>query len=67
MDDDDFVEQLSEDSTSKLKSVSRADAKFALPRPVTSKKDKPVVRERVSESENSTAVAGNVLKLMNPH
>ena len=29
MDDDDFVEKLSEDSASKPKSVSRSDAKFA--------------------------------------
>ena len=40
MDDDDFVEELSQDSTSKPKSVSRTDPKFALPRPVTPKKDK---------------------------
>ena len=60
MDDDDFVEDLSQNSTSKSKSVSRSDAKFAPPRPVTPKKDRVVVRERVSESENSTAVAGNV-------
>ena len=60
MDDDDFVEDLSQNSTSKSKSVSKSDAKFALPRPVTPKRDKPPARDRVSESDNSTAVAGNL-------
>ena len=60
MNDDDFVENLSEKSTSKSKSVSRSDAKFAIPRLVTPKKVKAPVRDRALESKNSTAVAGNL-------
>ena len=58
MDDDDFVEEVTQKSISKAKSNSRSDAHFVQPRPVPLKKEKPSAR--VTDSENSTAVAGNL-------
>ena len=60
MDDDDFVQKSPLDSASKSKSVSKCDGKFVHPLPVTPKQFKGSVPQRVSESENSTAVAGNL-------
>ena len=60
MDDDDFVEEVTQKSTSKAKSVSKSDAQFVPPRPMTPKKDKPPGRDRLTDSENSTAVAANL-------
>ena len=57
MDDDDFLEKSSQDSAPRLKGVSKSDAKFVQPLPVTPKKIKPAVNDRVSESDKSTAVA----------
>ena len=58
MDDDNFVEEGIPKTTSKAKSVSRSDAQFVPPRPVPPKKEKPSAR--VTDSENSTDVAGNL-------
>ena len=52
MQDDDFAEEVTHKSTSKAKSVSKSDAQFVPPRPVTPKKEKP--SGRVTDSENST-------------
>ena len=60
MDDDDFVEKMSQDSGSKLKSVSKSDAKFVQPQLVAPKKARAPGKDRVSESENSTAVGGQL-------
>ena len=60
MDDDDFVEELSQKSTSKAKCASKSDAQFVPPRPVTPREDKPSGRDRMTDSENSTAVAANL-------
>ena len=56
------MEKLSQDSGPKSKSVSKSDAKFVQPHPVTRKKDRAPGNERVSESENSTAVAGQLIE-----
>ena len=56
MDDDDFVEEGIQKTTSKAKSVSKSDAQFVPPRPVTPRKEKP--SGRVTDSE--TAVASNL-------
>ena len=58
MQDDDFVEEGIQKSTSNAKSVSKSDAQFVPPRPVTPRKEKP--SGRVTDSENSTAVASNL-------
>ena len=58
MQDDDFVEEVTHKSTSKAKSVSISDAQFVPPRPLTPRKEKP--SGRVTDSENSTAVASNL-------
>jgi len=58
MDDDDFVAEGFKKSISKAKSTSRSDAQFVAPRPVTPRKEK--TSPRVTDSENSTAVAGNL-------
>ena len=59
MDDDDFVEEVTLKS-SISKSVSKSDSPFVPPRPVTPRKDKPSGRDRMTNSENSTAVAANL-------
>ena len=58
MQDDDFVEEVTQKSTSKATSVSKSDAQFVPPRPVTPRKEKP--SGSVTDSENSTAVASNL-------
>ena len=60
MEDDDFVDKSSQGSASQSKSVLKDDGKFVQPHPVTPKKDRGSGRQRVSESDNSTAVAGNL-------
>ena len=57
MDNDDFLEKSSQDSAPRLKGVSKSDAKFVQPLPVTPKKIKPAVNDRAPKSEKSTAVA----------
>ena len=57
IEDDDFVEKSSQDSASKSKG-SKDDSKFVRPLPVTPKaKEKLSGCKRVSESDDSTAVA----------
>ena len=58
MDDDDFVEEGIQKTSCKAKSKSRSEAQFVPPRPVTPRKEKSY--GRVTDSENSTAVAGNL-------
>ena len=63
MDDDDFVEKSSQGSASRLKGVSIDDGKFVRPLPVTTKaQEKSNGRKRVSETVDSTAVAGKLIK-----
>ena len=52
MDDDDFVEEVTQKSKSISKSVSKSDAQFVPPRPVTPRKDKPSGRDGLTDSEN---------------
>ena len=59
MEDDVFVDKSSQDS----KGVSRDDGKFVRPLPVTTKaQEKSSGRKRVSETDDSTAVAGKLIK-----
>ena len=63
MDDNDFVEKSSQGSASHSKGVSMDDGKFVRPLPVTTKaKEKSSGRKRVSETDDSTAVAGKLIK-----
>ena len=57
------MEKSSQGSASHSKSVSRDDGKFVRPLPVTPKaKEKSSGRKRVSETDDSTAVAGKLIK-----
>ena len=58
MEDDDFVEEGIQKTTSKAKAGFKTDAQFVPPRPVTPRKEKPT--GRVTDSETSTAVASNL-------
>ena len=63
MDDDYFVEKSFQASASHLKGVSRDDGKYVRPLPVTTKaQEKSSGRKRVSETDDSTAVAGKLIK-----
>ena len=63
MDNEDFVEKSSQGSVSHSKGVSRDDGKFVRPLPVTTKaQEKSSGRKRVSETDDSTAVAGKLIK-----
>ena len=62
MEGNDFVDKSSHDCASKSKG-GKDDSKFVCPLPVTPKaKEKSSGRKRVSESDDSTAVAGNLIK-----
>ena len=62
MEGNDFVDKSSQGSASKLKGA-KDDSKFVRPLPVTPKaKEKSSGRKRVSESADSTTVAGKLIK-----
>ena len=63
MEGNDFVDKSSQGSASHSQGVSRDDGKFVRPLPVTPKaKEKSSGRKRVSESADSTTVAGKLIK-----
>ena len=63
MEDDDFVEKSSQGSASHSKGVSRDDGKFVRALPVTTKaQEKLSGCKRVSGTDDSTAVAGKLIK-----
>ena len=61
MEGNDFVDKLSQGSASHSQGVSRDDEKFVRPLPATPKaKEKSSGSKRVSESADSTTVAGKL-------
>ena len=63
MEGNNFVDKSSQGSASKLKGA-KDDSKFVRPLPVTPKaKEKSSGRKRVSKSDDSTAVAGKLIKI----